>query len=120
MINPICTLRDETEITSSEPDNNGYMNIYLEKFDIETDVFLDRTFKKTDISIKEFAGRLANVRDANYDFAVATLKYVTKKSSSLEAVKMFMDKNPNALSSDISAFISGQDDFNENAAPANK
>ena len=114
MINPICTLNDETEITSSDPNENGYIQIYLEKFDSETDVFFDRTFKKADISIKEFAGRLANVRDANYDFAVRILTYVKENKSHLEAVKLFMDENPDASSSDISEFISKQDDINKN------
>ncbi|WP_044931434.1 hypothetical protein [Oribacterium sp. NK2B42] len=120
MLYPICTLQDDTEITSSEPDADGYIKIYLERFDSKTDGFLDKTIKKTDITVKEFAGRLENVRDAYFDFAVAVLTYVKKEQSRLNSVEKFMDKNPEALLADILEFISEQDDFYDDAAPARK
>ncbi|MCF0127932.1 MAG: hypothetical protein HUJ70_05150 [Pseudobutyrivibrio sp.] len=66
--------------------------------------------------MKEFTIRLNNVSDSYYGFVVAVLNYVNKKSSRYEAVKAFMDINPNALSSDILEFISNQEDFFEDAA----
>ena len=51
-------------------------------------------------------------------FIVAALTYVKKKPSRLEAVETFMNDNSNALTSDILGFISEQDDFYEDAAPA--
>ena len=65
-----------------------------------------------------FAIRLNNVEDAYYGFVVAVLTYVKKKESRLKTVESFMNENPNALTSDILEFISDQDDFYEDAAPA--
>lgn len=66
--------------------------------------------------MEAFTIKLNNVVDSYYGFVVAVLTYVKKKESRLEAVKNFMNNNPSALSSDILEFISGQDDFYEDAA----
>ena len=68
--------------------------------------------------MEEFAIRLNNVADSYYGFVVAVLTYVKNKESRLELVESFMNTNPSALSSDILEFISGQDDFYEDAAYA--
>lgn len=68
--------------------------------------------------MEEFVTRLNNVDDSYYGFIVAVLTYVKKKSSRFDAVKAFMDNNPEALSADILGFISAQDDFFEDAAYA--
>ena len=65
-----------------------------------------------------FAIKLNNVADAYYGFVVAFLTYVNNKNSRLNVVEKFIDENPSALSADILAFISGQDDFYEDAAYA--
>ncbi len=67
---------------------------------------------------EEFALRLDNIEDSYYSFVVAVLTYVKKKTSRFEAVKKYMDDNPNALTSDILGFISEQEDFFEDAAYA--
>ena len=64
----------------------------------------------------ELAVRLNVVEDTYYGFVVAVLNYAKKKKSRLNAVKAFLDNNPSALSSDILKFISGQDDFYDDAA----
>ena len=68
--------------------------------------------------MEAFAIRLNNIKDTYYDFVIAVLTYVKKKESRLKAVESFMNENPNALTSDILEFISDQDDFYEDAAPA--
>lgn len=68
--------------------------------------------------MEEFSIRLNSVKDSYYGFVAAVLTYVKKKQSRYDAVTAFMDQNPNALSSDILEFISGQEDFMEDAACA--
>lgn len=68
--------------------------------------------------MEEFTIMLSNVEDSYYGFVAAVLTYVKKKQSRFDAVKNYMEENPTALSSDILAFISDQEDFYEDAAYA--
>lgn len=68
--------------------------------------------------MEQFTIRLNNVEDSYYGFIAAVLTYVKNKPSRLEVVSEFLDRNPEALSSDILEFISDQDDFYEDAACA--
>ena len=68
--------------------------------------------------MEALAIKLNNVADSYYGFVVAVLTYVKNKESRLEKVENFINNNPLALSSDILEFISGQDDFYEDAAYA--
>ena len=61
--------------------------------------------------MEEFTIRLNNIKDSYYGFVVAVLNYVKGNSSRYDVVSTFMDNNPEALSSDILEFISGQNDF---------
>ena len=61
--------------------------------------------------MEEFTIRLNNIKDSYYGFVVAVLNYVNGNNSRYEVVSTFMDDNPEALSSDILEFISGQKDF---------
>ena len=60
--------------------------------------------------MEEFTIRLNN-KDSYYGFVVAVLNYVKGNSSRYDVVRTYMDDNPEALSSDILEFISGQKDF---------
>nr|WP_027872334.1 hypothetical protein [[Eubacterium] cellulosolvens] len=62
--------------------------------------------------------RLYHVSDAYEGFVAAVRAYAEKKPSRRKAVEAFLDENPHARSSDILGFISEQDDFYEDAAPA--
>lgn len=66
--------------------------------------------------MEELTIMLNNVEDSYYDFIVAVLTYVKKKQKRFDKVKAFIEKNPTALSSDILAYISEQEDFYEDAA----
>ncbi|MCR5837064.1 MAG: hypothetical protein K6G88_11205 [Lachnospiraceae bacterium] len=66
--------------------------------------------------MKEFVLKLENISDSYYDFVVAVLTYVKKKSVRYDKVNDYLENNPNALTSDVLAFISEQDDFYEDAA----
>ena len=66
--------------------------------------------------MEEFTIMLNNIEDSYYDFIVAVLTYVKKKQIRFDVVKEFIENNPKALTSDILAFISEQEDFYEDAA----
>ncbi len=68
--------------------------------------------------MEEFTIMLNNIEDSYYDFIVAVLTYVKKKQRRFDVVKEFIENNPTALTSDILAFISEQEDFYEDAAYA--
>ena len=68
--------------------------------------------------MEKFTIRLNSVEDAYYGFVVAVLNYVKKKPSRFKVVEDLLDKNPKALTADILAFISSQEDFYEDAAYA--
>ena len=66
--------------------------------------------------MEKIAIRLNNVKDSYYSFVVAVMTYVKNKPSRLPIVQKFMDKHPDASTSDILEFISDQPDFYEDAA----
>ena len=66
--------------------------------------------------MEDFTVMLNNIEDSYYGFVAAVLTYVKKKQTSFDKVKEYIEKHPAALSSDILAFISDQDDFYEDAA----
>lgn len=68
--------------------------------------------------MEAFAVRLNNVADSYYGFVAAVLTYVNNKESRLAVVEGYMDNNPLASTSDILEFISGQDDFYDDAVYA--
>ena len=68
--------------------------------------------------MEEFTIKLNNVADSYYGFVVAVLTYVNNKKTRLNVVDNYMNNNPSALTSDILAFISEQEDFYEDAAYA--
>lgn len=65
--------------------------------------------------MEEFTIMLNNIEDSYYGFVAAVLTYVKKKQTRFDKVRAFIEKHPEALSSDILAFISAQDDFYEDA-----
>ena len=73
---------------------------------------------REELRMEEITARLNRIPDTYYGFVVAVLTYVRKKESRMKAVEKYLDDNPSALTSDILEFISGQDDFYEDAAPA--
>ncbi len=68
--------------------------------------------------MEKITERLNSIPDTYYGFVAGVLTYVKKKESRMKAVERFMDDNPEALTSDILEFISGQEDFYEDAAHA--
>lgn len=66
--------------------------------------------------MEELTHLLNNIADSYYDFTKAVLCYSEKKQSRLDTVMEYLLHNPNALSSDVLAFISEQADFYEDAA----
>ena len=58
---------------------------------------------------------LLNVKDSYYAFVEGILVYAEKKQSRLDAVILFIEMNPGALSSDIVSFVSEQPDFYEDS-----
>ena len=65
--------------------------------------------------MEDFTVMLNNIEDSYYGFVAAVLIYVKKKQTRFDKVKEYIENNPTALSSDILAFISDQDDFYEDA-----
>lgn len=65
--------------------------------------------------MEDFTVMLNNIEDSYYGFVAAVLTYVKKKQTRFDKVKEYIENNPTALSSDILAFISDQDDFYEDA-----
>lgn len=52
MLYPVFTCDDGTEITMSKPDKEGQILLYIEKFDIEKDEFIDATVCLNDMIVK--------------------------------------------------------------------
>lgn len=44
MLFPVFSYDDGTEVTASKPDNNGNILLYVEKFDVMKDEFVNATF----------------------------------------------------------------------------
>ena len=53
---PIFSYDDGTEVTASKPDNNGNIMLYIEKFDRESDEFINATVMLPDLSIVSING----------------------------------------------------------------
>lgn len=53
---PIFSYDDGTEVTASKPDNNGNIMLYIEKFDRESDEFINATVMLPDLSIVSVNG----------------------------------------------------------------
>ena len=53
---PIFSYDDGTEVTASKPDNNGNILLYIEKFDRESDGFINATVMLPDLSIVSVNG----------------------------------------------------------------
>lgn len=53
---PIFSYDDGTEVTASKPDNNGNIMLYIEKFDRESDEFINATVVLPDLSIVSVNG----------------------------------------------------------------
>ena len=66
--------------------------------------------------MEELKESLIGIEDSYYDFVSAILNYASKKESRCQAIKDFLNNNPNALSSDVVRFVSMQEDFKEDAA----
>jgi hypothetical protein len=58
---------------------------------------------------------LIGVKDSYYDFVVGVLNYAKRKDSSCNAMVMFIEKHPEALSSDILEYMIKRDDYYDHA-----
>ena len=56
MLYPIFTYNDGTEVTASKPDANGSVLLYVEKFDIQKDEFINATIMIPNASIVSSSG----------------------------------------------------------------
>lgn len=56
MLYPIFSYDDGTEVTASKPDENGKVLLYVEKFDMIKDEFINVTFILPNIEIKKSYG----------------------------------------------------------------
>lgn len=45
MLYPIFSFEDGTEVTASKPDVDGKVSLYIEKFDINKDMFINATIE---------------------------------------------------------------------------
>lgn len=45
MVYPIFSFEDGTEVTASKPDINGKVSLYIEKYDIDKDMFTNATIE---------------------------------------------------------------------------
>ena len=53
---PIFSYDDGTEVTASKPDENGNILLYIEKFDRESDGFINATVRLSDLTIVSVNG----------------------------------------------------------------
>ncbi len=65
--------------------------------------------------IEDLTTRLNNINNSYYGFVVAVINYVQRKSERLDVVEEFLDKKPDASTSEILEFISNQKDFFDDA-----
>ena len=56
MLYPIFSYDDGTEVTASKPDENGKVLLYVEKFDVSKDEFINATFVLPNMEIKNSYG----------------------------------------------------------------
>ena len=60
---PIFSYDDGTEVTASKPDENGNILLYIEKFDRESDGFINATVRLPDLTIVSVNGYDSNELD---------------------------------------------------------
>ena len=53
---PIFSYDDGTEVTASKPDDNGNILLYIERFDSESDSFINATIMLPELSILSVNG----------------------------------------------------------------
>ena len=58
---------------------------------------------------------LIGVKDSYYDFVVGVLNYAKRKESSCDAMVMFIENHPEALSSDILEYMLKREDYYDHA-----
>jgi len=56
MLFPVFSYNDGTEVTASKPDEKGNVLLYVEKFDISKDEFINATFILPNMEIKSSHG----------------------------------------------------------------
>lgn len=56
MLYPIFSFEDGTEVTASKPDINGKVSLYIEKFDINKDMFINATIELPGVYLKSSNG----------------------------------------------------------------
>lgn len=56
MLYPIFSFEDGTEVTASKPDVNGKIFLYIEKFDINKDMFINATIELPGAYLKSSNG----------------------------------------------------------------
>ena len=56
MLYPIFTYEDGTEVTASKPDACGNVFLYVEKFDVDRDAFINATIKLPNATIQSSSG----------------------------------------------------------------
>lgn len=56
MVYPIFSFEDGTEVTASKPDVNGKVSLYIEKFDINMDMFINATIELPGAYLKSSNG----------------------------------------------------------------
>ncbi len=65
--------------------------------------------------MESFVIMLNNIEGSYYGFVVAVLSYVKKNQLRFDKVKVFIEENKNATTSDVLLFISQQNDFFEDS-----
>ncbi len=56
MLYPLFTYNDGTEVTASKPDENGNISVYIERFDVNRDAFINATIILPNATIKSSSG----------------------------------------------------------------
>lgn len=56
MLYPIFTYGDGTEVTASKPDENGKISLYIERFDVTRDMFINATIVLPGVTVKSSVG----------------------------------------------------------------
>ena len=56
MLYPIFTYEDGTEVTASKPDADGNILLYVEKFDVNKDDFINVTFVLPSVTVQSSSG----------------------------------------------------------------
>ena len=64
MLYPIFSFEDGTEVTASKPDVNGKVSLYIEKFDINKDMFINATIELPGAYLKASNGYTNDELDA--------------------------------------------------------